>query len=261
MKTESGNASPKTQPQVPALRPKVEATAAPSPRAAPGPPRVVPSTNTLRVQCRYCPMEAGATPGPVQWDRAEEVRIDRHCTDGAAGGPVAYVRLLWTDTDLWFHVEVEEAATDRIHNNDEKVWLGNNIELLLLPRWFSRPFYDEYEFLFNSTGGLNELHWEHAATLETAAKWKAAGLRRSTSRALTFHPDKQGWCLQVRLPFKSLRAETPRPGDYWGLGLYRKHYLSDGAQRFLAWSPTFTDPPAFHVPSRLGMMVFAENAR
>ena len=66
------------------------------------------------------------------------------------------------------------------------------------------------------------------------------------------------WTCEMRVPLAALGIETLRPGDAWRVGLYRCDGGAAGApRRYLAWSPTGTPAPDFHVPHRFGWLRFA----
>ena len=220
-----------------------------------------PTDETIRLHCRRA-------SGPLLWDgpidaelwaQADEAAFNFQGDTGAAAGPRTFVRFLRQDQELWFYVEAECQPGQAEENDHETVWAGSNVEFLIAPRWHVEPFADEYEFLFNSDGGYADLHWTKGLTVEQALAWEAEGLEWRTLEQLTFHRNMQGWALVGRVPFKALGASSPGPGDYWGLGLFRKHVRADEVQ-LLAWSPPLTDPPKFHTPTRFGMLIFASSS-
>ena len=119
---------------------------------APKPKLVVPGQNTASLICRYISQEIDFSDDLNRdvWERGDEVSFNLKAHNGIASGPRTSVRFLWTDSFLHFYVEVEQDKPCGKDINNSKVWMGNNIEFLLTPRWFAEPFYDEYEFLFNS---------------------------------------------------------------------------------------------------------------
>lgn len=221
------------------------------------PDLVVPAEDTPQIRGLYCEhnLDFTATIDKSFWADAEEAKISRRCTDGAEQGPAAFVRFRWTPEALLFYAEVERPEVDIINDNS-KLWLGSNVEFLFATRWFVRPFYNEYEFLFNSNGGFNSLRWSGNRNLDKAASWHVEGLKWHTLDKLSFHSNMDGWAFEGQIPFSTFQAVKPECGDYWGLGLYRSIRLNDSSQRFLAWSPTLTNPPAFHTPSKFGMILF-----
>lgn len=60
--------------------------------------------------------------------------------------------------------------------------------------------------------------------------------------------------LTMAIPFKSLEA-MPEHGTCWQVNLYRISRLK-GERRYLAWSPTMTSKPNFHVPERFVFLEF-----
>jgi hypothetical protein len=60
--------------------------------------------------------------------------------------------------------------------------------------------------------------------------------------------------LGMRIPWKALRR-APRAGERWRCNLFRC-VGRDPARGYLAWQPTRTPEPAFHVPEKFGWIVF-----
>ncbi len=60
--------------------------------------------------------------------------------------------------------------------------------------------------------------------------------------------------LAMRLPWKSL-TRTPRAGERWRCNLFRC-VGRDPTRGYLAWQPTHTPEPSFHVPEKFGWIVF-----
>ncbi len=58
----------------------------------------------------------------------------------------------------------------------------------------------------------------------------------------------------LRVPWKEL-GRTPRAGERWRCNLFRC-VGRDPSRGYLAWQPTHTPEPAFHVPEKFGWMVF-----
>jgi hypothetical protein len=85
-------------------------------------------------------------------------------------------------------------------------------------------------------------------TMVVDRDWICAGFEHATRR------DARGWRAEWAIPFASLDAPPPRPGDRWRANFYRIDQANGGA--YSAWSPTFADPPDFHVPDRFGVLVF-----
>jgi hypothetical protein len=61
----------------------------------------------------------------------------------------------------------------------------------------------------------------------------------------------------VRIPFASLEAGRPSPGDEWRGNFFRVDRGKSGGDEFTAWSPTMKNPPDFHVAGAFGRIVFA----
>ena len=69
---------------------------------------------------------------------------------------------------------------------------------------------------------------------------------------------EQVWRVFLEMPYASI-ISAPRPdvGGAWRLSLCR--IAGEGADReYLAWRPTFTERPDFHVPPSFGHLIFLD---
>jgi hypothetical protein len=88
--------------------------------------------------------------------------------------------------------------------------------------------------------------------------WKCAGWERAVR--LRGDPARRDgshvwWSAEWAIPFGALGgAPAPCRGERWRANFYRID--REGPGWFSAWSPTFADPPDFHVPNRFGWLAF-----
>jgi len=93
--------------------------------------------------------------------------------------------------------------------------------------------------------------------------WRCAGWQRGVRvrGTLAREPGRKtapdaAWCAEWAIPFASLPgASAPRAGERWRANFFRIDAAGGG--QYSAWSPTFADPPDFHVPDRFGVLEFA----
>lgn len=104
------------------------------------------------------------------------------------------------------------------------------------------------EFEVNPLGTLFDARVESPnlarAGMTVSTEWDCAGF----SARVTRRPGR--WSAALRIPLDALAGgELPRR---WRANFYR---IDRGApDEYSAWSPTFCDPPDFHVPSRFGYL-------
>ena len=70
--------------------------------------------------------------------------------------------------------------------------------------------------------------------------------------------DETHWRVAMAIPFAAFGI-TPQVGDAWDANLFRVSCVN-GERQFLAYSPTFTDAPSFHVPERFVKLSFERKA-
>jgi hypothetical protein len=82
-----------------------------------------------------------------------------------------------------------------------------------------------------------ETNWEFCSGMTTAA-------RVGGEEELT---------IIIRIPW-SASIPKPQPGDVWRCNLFR--CVGTGNERYLAWQPTHTPEPYYHVPEVFGRLDF-----
>lgn len=181
------------------------------------------------------------------WARAAPTSFDTDWS-GAATGIRTDVRFAWSDRGLFALFELQDAGfnVDRSRSTGEereKLYEEDCVELFLGHDVEDPKHYAEVEIgpfghwfdLDVHRGGVSDTAWSSAATIATTQDAKA-------KRAV----------IEVRLNAKEIVARL-RSGERLPLGIYRMEGRSP--RRYLAFSPTETKKPNFHVPEKFGTLV------
>ena len=67
-------------------------------------------------------------------------------------------------------------------------------------------------------------------------------------------PMGKGFQFEIRIPYASINALTPQPGDEWAVNFYRNRKRDDGSERYYGWSPTMGK--AFFYTETFGLLQF-----
>lgn len=187
------------------------------------------------------------------WDRADKIEIVTYWSGQTAPTTRAFeVRLLWSDNALYVRFEAQQAEalivsekpdlTKKVHG----LWERDVFEIFIAPDLSTANKY--YEFEVAPTGEWIDLaievtpekritDWEYASNMEAAAKIDGTQVVEL-----------------IKIPFDAL-GRTPKPGDVWLGNLFR--CVGEGPDRgYLAWRPTRTKEPRFHVPDAFGEFEF-----
>lgn len=173
--------------------------------------------------------------------------------DPAPAGMETVARVLWTTDALWIAFSCAYTELDVDTSFDPAVerhglWERDVCEVFVQSPYEPAP--DAYkEFEVAPTG-----QWFDVAvrTPRVDVDWTwHAGLR--TAAAID-HASRQ-WHAVMQVPFAALGG-TPRKGERWRVNLFRIGRV-DGVRHFLAYAPTGTPAPDFHVPARFVPLVFA----
>jgi hypothetical protein len=229
--------------QAPATPPVAHARAAAATDA--GAPASAPELHAALASA--APVVDGSASDPA-WSQATPVRFESDWS-GAPTGIQTTVRALWTKDALYMLWELASAGlfVDRARPTSterEKLYQEDCVELFLAPDAATRTRYLEIEL--GPAGHFFDLSvdriakrsyttWSSAPTLAT--KEDPAAHKATIEVALRAPEIVRALTVGARLPLGLYRMEGEKP----------RHYL--------AWSPTRTPKPDFHVPDRFGWLV------
>ena len=187
------------------------------------------------------------------WEQCEPVQID-HYWSGEPASPArhAEARVCWSDEALHvrFIGEQHEPVIVTDHPDTDKKTLGlwdrDVCEIFLAPDPAAPWRYFEFEAA--PTGewidlGITvrpegrETDWDFASGFKTAAKLEGERL-----------------LVGMRIPWSGALPK-PQPGDVWRVNVFRC-VGPEAPERYLAWLPTGTPEPSFHVPEVFGVLRF-----
>ena len=201
-----------------------------------------------------------ATPPPLAadldhaaWRAAAPVALRRQWNGDQAPAELSTAaRLLWTSTDLWVgfrcaFTELDVDDTPDLSAERAGLWERDVCEIFVRsPREPHPASYKEFEVA--PTGQWCDLAI-HQPRVDVDWRWQS-GMRT----AAAVDPGSATWRAVMQLPFAAF-GTTPRPGDAWHANLFRVARLH-GVRRYLAYAPTGTPAPDFHVPDRFARLRF-----
>jgi alpha-galactosidase len=187
------------------------------------------------------------------WLYCKPVHITRHWsgTDAPASRH-AEARLTWNERELTVRFVCEQheplIVNDHPVTNMKTVglWDRDVCEIFLAPDVSNTNDYFEFEAAPNGewidlalhiTPGGRETEWDYSSGMST--RHKVEGDRTTIS---------------ITIPW-SERLPKPSAGDEWRANLFRC-VGPDEATRYLAWRPTQTPEPNYHVPEAFGVLRF-----
>ncbi|MFN2500759.1 MAG: carbohydrate-binding family 9-like protein [Pyrinomonadaceae bacterium] len=189
----------------------------------------------------------------ASWNEGEAVRITTYWSgDHAPPERFFEARLLWSATSLYvrFHAEQFEplviSPNPVLGTKTHGLWNRDVCEIYIAPDQNDRDRYFEFEVAptgewidlgiqFTPAGRLTDR--EYSSGMQTAAAI-------ATSSVTT----------AIAVPWAAFR-KMPNVGDVW-LGNLCRCVGRDPDRGYLAWQPTETSQPSFHVPSKFGEFEF-----
>ncbi|MFQ5739546.1 MAG: carbohydrate-binding family 9-like protein [Acidobacteriota bacterium] len=196
------------------------------------------------------------------WSKCEHVSIDQDWQGRAILSKRGHnwknltrAASVWNENAIFFYFECwydqdnigVSGATD---NEIDELWDRDVLELFVKPA--SRDDYYQIEISHLS-------QWLAVHILEPRVDidfhWKPNLLLK-----VKVHDDEHIWRAFVKLPFEPLGEATqavrpPEVGEAWRLNIYRATG-QEPEREYLAWRPTFTSQPDFHVPASFGNLIF-----
>jgi alpha-galactosidase len=191
----------------------------------------------------------------ASWTKALPVRVATYWScEAAPAGRAFEARLLWTDTALY--VRFDAAQDEPLVVSEEPdltkksvgLWDRDVCEIFIAPDRTGRNKYFEFEIA--PTGEWIDLG------IEVTPEGRKTDFEYFSGMTSAAKIEKGSVVMAVKIPFKAL-GETPMAGDVWLGNLFR--CVGGGPARgYLAWQPTRTETPNFHVPEAFGEFRFAK---
>ena len=187
------------------------------------------------------------------WSRAPSTPINRYWSgEPAPHTRHAEARVLWSDEAL--HVRYTCRQTEPLIVNDtpqiqEKtigLWNRDVCEIYIAPDPTAVERY--YEFEAAPTG-----EW-----LDVAIQWRPEGRESdwkfTSQMATAARVENDQLAISMRIPWGD-EIPQPQKGERWRVNLFRC-VGKDPDRGYLAWQPTKTPQPGFHIPQAFGWLVF-----
>ena len=198
-------------------------------------------------------------PAHDLWARCDAVAIDRFWNGKSAlrerghnWANLTHVRSLWGDEALFFYFESwfdslnvnsdwgTEAPTEHLADKDV-------VEVFLRPEGSAHYF----ELEISPLG-----QWLDVRVLKPRVGVDLGWHSNLAVKALL--AEGEGiWRAFLGVPYQSMLAVMPEVGAAWRLNLFRIAAREPGRD-YLAWRPTFTEYPDFHVPVAFGHLIFLD---
>ncbi len=188
------------------------------------------------------------------WEGTSQVLVSKYWSGRAvAKGREFLAKLLWSDTALYVRFEASQSeplvVSERPGLTKKVVglWERDVCEIFIAPDTSQRNKYFEFEIA--PTG-----EWIDLAIDATSQKRKT-DLEYKSGMTSAVRIEKDKVVMAIKIPWESFGVARPRIGDVWLGNLFR--CVGKGKTRgYLAWQPTKTAMPNFHVPEKFGEFEF-----
>ncbi|MFN0278689.1 MAG: carbohydrate-binding family 9-like protein [Pyrinomonadaceae bacterium] len=163
-------------------------------------------------------------------------------------------RLLWSDTALYVRFNASQSEPLVVSEKADVtrkirgLWNRDVCEIFIAPDASQRNKYFEFEIAPN--GEWIDLVIE-IASQERLTDWDYKSGMTSAAKI-----EKDKVVMAIKIPWEAFGAR-PRVGDVW-LGNLFRCVGRDPTRGYLAWQPTETEKPNFHVPEKFGEFRFTE---
>ncbi|MBK9529099.1 MAG: carbohydrate-binding family 9-like protein [Acidobacteria bacterium] len=190
------------------------------------------------------------------WEGTSQVLVSKYWSGKAAAkGREFSARLLWSDTALYVRFEASQSeplvVSEKPDTSQKTIglWDRDVCEIFIAPDTSQRKKYFEFEIA--PTG-----EWIDLAIDATSQKRKTdLGYNSGMTSAARIEKDKV--VMAIKIPWEAFGVARPKIGDVWLGNLFR--CVGKGKTRgYLAWQPTKTAKPNFHVPEKFGEFEFVK---
>ena len=203
-------------------------------------------------------VKAAATEGPIrldaahpsaEWNKAEALNFDADWQGKSAdAGLQTTVRVLWSPETLYLRFVCRYREMYVFDDSDpngrrDHLWDGDVVEAFIQSDPAREFYYQEFEV---SPNGM----WIDLDIFPGGRADLKSGLRRSV------HVDEksQMWSAELAIPMEALTTHFD-PKLIWRVNFYRVEGKKE-PRTYLAWQPTNTPEPNFHIPGSFGYLRF-----
>ncbi len=189
------------------------------------------------------------------WEKSEETTIENYWSgEKAASERHAKAKLLWSDSAFYIRFEANQAEpliiseTPNLKSKTKGLWDRDVCEIFVAPNPKEINKYFEFEIAPNGEWMDLKVHkltdrretdFDFDSGMKSAAKIESGKVR-----------------MAMKVEWKAF-GKTPKANKIWKGNLFR--CVGSGETRgYLAWSPTETETPDFHVPEAFGEFEFVK---
>lgn len=193
--------------------------------------------------------------GSESWAAAANISIDKYWSgESAPEKRHASAKLLWSKTALYVHFSCNQYEplvvneTPKLAVKTNSLWNRDVCEIFIAPDKKHAGHYFEFEIAptgewldleIKFSGKNRETNLDYDSEMRCAAEVSATQLRAA-----------------AKIPWEAF-GKMPCANEIWFGNLFR--IVGAGESRgYLAWRPTETQVPNFHVPSKFGEFIFQE---
>lgn len=211
------------------------------------------SNSTARIQAPW--IAADMNPGGLDsphWHSAAPVKIERRWS-GEAAPPnhCAEARILWSDQALCVRFDCRQteppivSAQPQLDRKTIGLWHRDVCEIFIAPDPDLPARYFEFEAAPNG-------EWvDVAIRFQESERKSDFDFKSGMTVAASVGEDQL--IVVMNIPWSN-SIPKPEKGERWRVNLFR--CIGVGNERYLAWQPTFTAEPNFHVPEFFGWLEF-----
>jgi hypothetical protein len=208
-------------------------------------------TNTIVATYAEFEVTANAFDHP-DWTKTQPIRITRYWSgEEAPASRHAEARIIWSAECLVVRFVCNQIEPLIVNSNPQLtkktigLWDRDVCEIFIAPDTSNPNYYFEFEAA--PTGEWVDLAIKLGPTERQTDQGFQSGMTAAAQVA------ESQLTIIMRIPWGEA-VRKPKYGDQWQVNLFR--CVGIGTERYLAWRPTYTPEPNFHVPEAFGWLRF-----
>lgn len=221
------------------------------------------TSNQPTIEARYSATDLNAADlNSAEWTKAQPVQISRYWSGKPApASRHAEARLLWSNKALHLRFVCQQGEPLVISGDPQTekktmgLWDRDVCEIFIAPDENVIERYFEFEAAPTGEWLDVAIHWSPA---KRESDWEfRSGMSCAALRTITkggAGNDLELVWIGMRIPWNHW-IHQPQKGERWRVNLFRC-VGKDPGRGYLAWQPTKTAEPNFHVPQVFGWLVF-----